>query len=94
MKAGLILGFLPACAAAADPLADRRVQCLDWMMSGYPSGLEESACNAQFALPSPFLFRCARAQRAGYASLTERRACGDYLARMARDTAQGCMRAP
>ncbi len=68
----LMLTTVPAFAASPDA---RRMQCVGWMMSGYPSGLEETACTAQFSLPSPFLFKCVRAQRTGFESHTQKKAC-------------------
>ena len=77
MKAALFsIGFVMAAGvAAADGYEDRREQCLGWMVQGYPSGIEEAACTAQFSLPSPFLFKCARAQRVGYDTEVQRNAC-------------------
>ncbi|QFT82319.1 hypothetical protein FIU89_16975 [Roseovarius sp. THAF27] len=77
MRAVIVMSALIAVAspAAAQTLEDRRAQCMGWMMQGYPSGIEETACTAQFSLPSPFLFKCARAQRVGYDSVRQRAAC-------------------
>lgn len=77
MRAVIALSVLVAVAspAAAQTLEKRRAQCMGWMMNGYPSGIEETACTAQFSLPSPFLFKCARAQRLGFDSVRQRKAC-------------------
>lgn len=84
-------GTAPAVDMAVD-LAERRAQCVSWMMAGYPSGLEETACSRQFALPSPFMFKCMRAERRGYASETQRRACVLFLTRAAERAEQGYVR--
>jgi len=71
----------PAAAGPGDPLAQRRAQCVDWMMSAYPSGLAEVACIDEFSLPSPFVFQCISAQHNGFESKTQRRACELFFAR-------------
>ncbi|MEL7466714.1 MAG: hypothetical protein AAFN79_21750 [Pseudomonadota bacterium] len=73
-------------------MAERRAECLGWMMSGYPSGLEETACTAQFDLPSPFLFKCARAERRGYDDATQRKACASFLASASEAAERGYLR--
>ena len=87
MRSALFLLFALAGphTAAADPLEGRRSACLGWMLSGYPSGIEETACTAQFSLPSPFLFKCIRGTRLGFDTDLQRRACVDYLARASTD---------
>lgn len=85
----LLLSAAPALAAGQDPLAARRSQCLGWMMTAYPSGLEEISCTAEFDLPSPFLFKCARAQRAGFESEMQMRACESFFARSAAQVQSG-----
>ncbi|MEQ9259783.1 MAG: hypothetical protein RIG84_11860 [Roseovarius sp.] len=59
------------------------------MLTSYPSGLEETFCTAEFDLPSPFLFKCARAQRLGYESASQREACRLMFARAAEEAANG-----
>ncbi len=78
--------------AGAEGLDERRAKCLGWMMSGYPSGLEETSCTAQFSLPSPFLFKCVRARRVGFDTALQRKACSDYLARASEDAAESYIR--
>ena len=88
----IILSFWSGAALAgepADPYEARRTQCLAWMMSAYPSGLEEGACTAEFALPSPFLFACARAEHLGCSSETQREACRVFFARASESAAGG-----
>ena len=94
MRAALIFLFALAGpqVASADPLEERRGTCLGWMVSGYPSGIEETACTAQFSLPSPFLFKCMRGTRLGFDSDLQRRACVDYLARASTDMADSYIR--
>jgi hypothetical protein len=76
-------------AASGDPLEERRAICTSWMMSAYPSGLEETACNAEFNLPSPFLFLCTRALQVGYKNETQKEACRLMFLRAARDAERG-----
>lgn len=75
MKNLWIIFLLSSSPAVALDQDTRCAQCVGWMMSGYPSGLEETACTAQFSLPSPFLFKCVRAQRRGFENATQKRAC-------------------
>lgn len=88
----LLLPVILLCAhpAVANQAAwqERRAQCMGWLMAGgYPSGLEEKACARDFALPSAFLFKCARAQSLGFASDQQQAACVAFFARAA-ETAQ------
>lgn len=78
--------------AHGQSLEDRRAQCMNWMVTGYPSGLEETACTAQFALPSPFLFKCARAQKTGFRDLQQRKACKLFFENASLATANGYVR--
>lgn len=78
--------------AAAQALDQRRAQCMGWMMRGYPSGIEETACTAQFSLPSPFLFKCARAQRVGFESARQRDACKLFFEEASLATDDGYIR--
>ncbi|WP_299966364.1 hypothetical protein [uncultured Roseobacter sp.] len=92
MKFLVLAMLLWPVSALADAEDTRRNICLGWMLGGYPSGLEETACTAQFALPSPFLFKCIRAQRTGYDSDLQRRACTLYLADVSRQAANSRVR--
>ncbi|MBC58089.1 MAG: hypothetical protein CL814_14305 [Confluentimicrobium sp.] len=85
----LVIATGPVWAGAADPLAQRRAQCVGWMMTAYPSGLEEVACTNEFGLPSPFLFKCASAQRNGFADTTQQRACQVFFARASQAAGDG-----
>lgn len=76
-------------AATPDPYDDRRAACTDWMMSDYPTGLDESWCTAEFALPSAFLIKCARAQHLGFESPTQQKACRLMFLRAAETAANG-----
>ena len=91
---------LAAMPASADPsrhtpLPERTksdahlARCIDWMLTDYPSGLEETACAAYFGLPSSFLFKCARAQKLGYRSTTQRRACVLFFAKASKQAESG-----
>lgn len=88
----IILAVLCPAFASAQSLEDRRTECVGWMMSGYPSGIEETACTAQFSLPSPFLFKCIRGQRLGFDTTLQREACSDYLARASSEAAESYVR--
>lgn len=59
------------------------------MMTAYPTGLDETWCTAEFDLPSAFLFKCARAQRRGFESATQREACRIMFQRAADEAATG-----
>lgn len=86
----LSIWAIPAAASdAGDPYEARRAQCVAWMMSAYPSGLEEGTCTAEFGLPSPFLFTCARAEYSGFTSATQREACRLFFSRAAETAAEG-----
>lgn len=93
---GSLIGLLTLLASPAlaetDAYEDRRARCLGWMMTAYPSGLEEVSCTVEFDLPSPFLFKCIRAQRVGFDNSTQQRACGLYLARAADRMSDGFVR--
>ncbi|WP_121633607.1 hypothetical protein [Tropicibacter alexandrii] len=84
-----IICFILALGASAaqadtDPWEVRRAQCVGFMMAGgYPSGLVEQGCRRDFALPSAFLFRCARAQTQGFETDLQRRACVAFFAQSA-----------
>lgn len=81
--------FLGANAATAQTSEERHAQCLQWMLGGYPSGIEEVSCTDQFSLPSAFMFKCARAARVGFAHDAQRRACGLYLRKQAAQAEHG-----
>ena len=88
----LLIDPAPSWAEAnftADPYEMRRETCTGWMMSAYPSGLEEAWCTSEFGLPSAFLFQCASAQRAGYKTETQREACRIMFLKAARNAASG-----
>lgn len=86
-------GVTPAQASdAASGESDRRAQCTQWMVTGYPSGLEEKACTWAFGLPSPFLFKCARAQKWGYESETQKQACISFFAKASEAAGDGYVR--
>ncbi|MEM8753841.1 MAG: hypothetical protein AAGF90_12760 [Pseudomonadota bacterium] len=69
---------------------DRKAACLDWIVLGFPSEAAEAACVAEFELPSPLLFDCARAGRDGFSSARQRIVCALLLAEAGR--AAGLMR--
>lgn len=90
-----LLAYVTSPARASDDasaFADRRTQCTQWMVGGYPSGLEEKACTWTFGLPSPFLFKCARAQKWGYENETQKQACISFFAKASEAAGDGYVR--
>lgn len=94
----LLVLTLIALPAHADPTAGamvtdsyeaRRDTCTTWMLTDYPSGLDETWCRAEFALPSAFLIKCSKAQQIGFSSQTQREACRLMFLRAAGETAAG-----
>ncbi|MEL6337396.1 MAG: hypothetical protein AAFQ88_12250 [Pseudomonadota bacterium] len=85
---GLALVNAPALADTATT-DDRRAQCVAWMMSAYPSGIEEVACTQHYGLPSPFMFQCVRAQRSGYETQAQKDACRAFFVRAVERTEAG-----
>lgn len=73
----------------ADAYEARRAACTDWMLSDYPSGLDEAWCVAEFALPSAFLIKCAQAEHLGFRSLMQQEACRIMFLRAADMAANG-----
>lgn len=63
-----------------DLRSERRAECLNWLDTGYPSGIEEVSCRSEFDLPSPFLLVCARGLRLGFKDALQREACTDFFA--------------
>jgi len=87
-----VLAAFATQASAADAYEQRRQQCLSWLASGYPSGLEEISCRAEFDLPSPFLMLCARGLRVGFRDDTQRAACARFFAARSAEIADGYVR--
>jgi hypothetical protein len=95
----LLILTLLAPSAHADPNSGtmtvtdhyetRRDTCTSWMLTDYPSGLDETWCRAEFALPSAFLIKCSKAQQVGFSSQTQREACRLMFLRAAGETANG-----
>lgn len=88
---GLALG-IGGAAAADEAHALREAQCRAWSVTAFPSGLDEVSCRFEFALPSPFLFVCARGQDRGYESELQRAACADFFSRAADRARAGYVR--
>ncbi|MEL7346778.1 MAG: hypothetical protein AAFN17_03400 [Pseudomonadota bacterium] len=89
IAAGLGLALMSAPALADTVTDDRRAQCVAWMMSAYPSGIEEVACTQHYGLPSPFMFQCVRAQRSGYETQAQKDACRAFFVRAIERTEAG-----
>lgn len=70
-------------------LEERQDKCIKWMMSDYPSGIDEIACVSQFSLPSAFLIKCSRAEKSGYKDETQRKACELFFARASKTARHG-----
>ncbi len=90
----LILVLSPSLAASTEMSTreQRREQCVVWMMSNYPSGIEEVACVSEFSLPSAFMFKCAKAERNGYRDEVQRKACVFFFAKSASNAENGYVR--
>lgn len=85
-----LIALMGAAPAAADDPAARRTQCVGWMMAGsYPNGLVEKTCQTDFALPSAFMFKCARAQWQGFSDDRQRAACTMFFAAAATQAERG-----
>ena len=76
-------------AVPEDGYEIRRAACTGWMLSAYPTGLDEAWCTAEFALPSAFLIKCARARHLGFDSEAQRDACRLMFLRAAETAAAG-----
>ena len=83
----LLINVSSLSAAEISTRKQRQQQCIGWMMSNYPSGIQEVSCVSEFSLPSAFLFKCARAERKGYRDKLQRKACSLFFAEAA-DTAR------
>ena len=94
LAAAIFLSSPPIASGedGAEAWEARRMQCLDWLQSGYPSGIAEKSCTNDFNLPSAFLVKCARAARLGYVSETERDACAAFHAAEAERASTGFVR--
>ncbi|MEO1200544.1 MAG: hypothetical protein AAFX39_15155 [Pseudomonadota bacterium] len=79
--AGALTSAALVLASAAPGLADERredarfEQCLDGVLTGFASGLEERACQGYYDLPSAYHFYCAQRVRTGFKTPLERDAC-------------------
>lgn len=78
-----------SAVTATDAYETRRDTCTNWMLTDYPTGLDETWCRAEFALPSAFLIKCSKAQQVGFTSQTQREACRLMFLRAAGETANG-----
>lgn len=58
-------------------------------MSDYPSGLDETWCEAEFALPSAFIIKCAQARHLGFTNRAQQEACRIMFLRAADMAANG-----
>ena len=74
-----------SAASAQDPRTTdpRFIQCLIWLMDGYPSGIEEWDCGGNYQLPSPYHFSCASALKYGFDNPTQREACALFFEQQA-----------
>ncbi len=88
----LILGASSPVYAETSTRELRREQCVGWMMTDYPSGIQEVSCVSEFSLPSAFMFKCARAERNGYRDELQRKACMFYFAKASRNAQGGYVR--
>lgn len=79
-------------SADVSTIEHRRKQCVAWMMSDYPSGIQEASCVSEFSLPSAFMFKCAWAERNGYRNELQRKACVFFFAKASNNAENGFVR--
>ena len=88
----LVLQISGQASAEFSTREERREQCIAWMMTDYPSGLEEGSCISEFSLPSAFMFKCAKAGTDGFRNAVQRDACHLFFVNAARDASLGYVR--
>ena len=89
-----VVWLMSGAALAQSALSDdpRLERCVAGLLAGYGSGLEETACRAQYDLPSAYLFTCARKLRQGFADRHDRAACVAFLEGETAKTRNGYLR--
>lgn len=99
--AALAAALATCCAAAAAvparaqdyPFDDQLFRrCVGWMLSGKGGALIENLCIADYDMPAPSLFLCARKTLAGFESEAEREGCAVIFDEQAKRTREGRVR--
>jgi len=81
----LLLVPAPAGSVGDQPFEDGLFRrCIAWLLSGEGGGLIENLCIANYQLPTPSLFQCARKTLSGFGSETEREVCAVIFDEQAR----------
>lgn len=90
---GLLMAGMPQEASAGthdalfdDPLFRR---CISWMLSGSGGALIDNRCSADFAIPSPSIFSCARKVMTGFQSVADQEGCALIFEEQARKVRSG-----
>src|SRR5688572_10817164 len=69
-----------------DPLFRR---CISWMLEGSGGALIDNRCSADFAIPSPSIFSCARKVMTGFQSAADQEGCALIFEEQARRVRSG-----
>jgi hypothetical protein len=83
---GSIGPVVPAEPAFDDPLFRK---CVSWMLDGNRGALIENLCIADYSIPPPSLFICARKVLAGFESVADRDGCAILFEEQARRARAG-----
>jgi hypothetical protein len=67
-------------------------RCISWMLSGEGGALIDNLCAANYALPSPSLFMCARKSLSGFDSAVDREVCAVIFDEQAKKARAGKVR--
>lgn len=74
--AAIALLAISGTAQAQDGTSDAQfTACIDGMLNGFESGINERACQGFYDLPSAYHFYCAQRVRTGFKTDLERDAC-------------------
>ena len=74
--AAIALLTISGPAPADERISDAQfTACIDGMLRGFESGIEERACQGFYDLPSAYHFYCAQRVRTGFKTDLERDAC-------------------
>lgn len=67
-------------------------RCISWMLSGEGGALIDNLCTANYALPSPSMFMCARKSISGFDSVQDREVCAIIFDEQAKKARAGKVR--
>lgn len=96
----LVLSFSALLVAATSmaEAADRRAalfddplfrSCINWMLDGSGGALIENRCIADFAIPPPSIFSCARKVMTGFQSSADQEGCALIFEEQAKKVRSG-----